>query len=82
MTVESTQVMVWHVGVENDTGRAEHITVNEEYPAGRYTMDEAQARVWAQESADLANSDPRSGATDWQPAHWLAPLPGTNTITE
>lgn len=73
MTTE--QVLVWHVGVENASGRAEHIFVNEEYPAGRYTMDEEQAKIWAQETADMANSDPNSGATDWRPVHWLAPLP-------
>ena len=76
MTTE--QVLVWHVGVQNSSGRAEHIVVTDEYPAGRYTMDQAQALIWAQETAVMANSNPESGATDWLPVAWQAELPRTD----
>lgn len=48
----------------------EHVVVNAEFPLGRYTEDEQLANAWAKETADLANSDPNSGATDWQPRIW------------
>lgn len=69
---------VWKSGISSMTlghsgepARVEWIYVDEQYPAGRWTLDEQQARQWAQQAADIANSDPNSGATDYEPAVWL-----------
>lgn len=67
-----TTIKVWKSGVKSSKfdGRAEHIVVNEQWPAGRFALTEEQAVIWAQECADMVNNDPNSGATDWMPVVW------------
>ena len=65
-------IKVWKSGVTSPrvSGRSEWIYVNAEWPNGRYTLDEQQARAWAEECALMCNTDPNSGGTDWEPAWW------------
>lgn len=65
-------IKVWKSGVTSPrvNGRSEWIVVNEEYPGGRYTLDEQQAQQWAEECALMCNTDPNSGGTDWVAAIW------------
>jgi hypothetical protein len=69
-------IKVWKSGVTSPriSGRSEWIFVNEEYPHGRYTLDEQLAQQWAEECASMCNSDPNSGGTDWVPAIWQEDL--------
>lgn len=67
---------VYRVGATcPDKGRVEWLFINEEWPMGRYTTDEQQAMVWANECASMFNTDPNSGSTEWTGTVWLDDLP-------
>lgn len=70
-------IKVWKSGMTSRSlgtpevpARVEWLYVDEEYPGGRWTLDEQQALAWAQQAADIANSHEDSGATDYEPAIW------------
>ena len=58
------------LGTPDNPARIEWLYADEEYPGGRWTLDEAQAMEWARQGAEIANSHEDSGATDYQPAIW------------
>jgi TPR repeat protein len=67
---------VYRVGaISPKLGRLEWLYCNDEWPVGRFTTDEQQAMVWANEAATMFNSDPKSGCTEWTPTVWLDDFP-------
>lgn len=69
---------IWKVGAKSaslNIERVEYIHVDEDYPSGRYTTDKQQAEEWARILCSEINTDPQSGATDYEPVVWEDELP-------
>jgi hypothetical protein len=72
----STEGKVYRVGaVSPRLGRTEWAWFDETWPGGRFTTDEQQAMIWANEFAVICNTSPESGCTEWQPEVWLDDFP-------
>lgn len=69
-TVWKSGISSASLGIDGKPARVEWIYCDEQYPTGRYTLDPAQALVWAEQAAEIANGDANSGATDYEPAVW------------
>jgi len=67
---------VYRVGATSPKlGRTEWIYCDEQWPTGRFTTDEQQAMIWANEFVVLANASPESGCCEWTPTVWQDDLP-------
>lgn len=62
----------WIVGGYSPSldGQVKWIYTDAEWPTGRTTVVKEQAEQWANDFVAIANADPKSGATDWEPRVW------------